>query len=146
MGIANLNKVKKLNSLYVVGAGDEELKRLTLLSKIQALNLDMNTVSPPGMECLSAFSGLEVLSLTNSTTVTDEPIRDTSHFSKVRNLNLNGASITDAGLTSLATLVNLKDLRLSNTRVTKSGVGKLHQALPSCTIMWNEGVIWPESP
>jgi hypothetical protein len=65
--------------------------------------------------------------------VADATLGHLEGFTDLESLSL-GERATDAGLEHLAGLTQLQSLDLRRTKVTTSGLEKLHKALPNCTI------------
>lgn len=66
--------------------------------------------------------------------VTDRGVAALRGMTNIEELDLEGARLTDWAVNDLATLSGLKKLVLKDTQVSDSGVARLRQALPNCTI------------
>ncbi len=83
---------------------------------------------------LTSFERLHLLALPG-TTITDETLPMISPFAgKLTFLNLQGSPISDDSIVHLKQFQRLIVVCFSDTRLTFTGLAKLHFALPECTI------------
>ena len=115
-------------------ACDADLKILSGLKHLQALNLDGTTVTGAGLKELASLKGLQDLHL-HSTKVGDADLKELATLKGLQFLNLTATKITDAGLKELAALKRLEVLNLTGTKVTKVAVQQLQKALPKTRIV-----------
>lgn len=66
--------------------------------------------------------------------VTDVGVAALRGMTNIEELDLTDTSVSDAAVGDLATLSRLKKLVLGGTQVSESGIARLRQALPGCTI------------
>jgi len=104
-----------------------------------------NSVEFRYYDCIKSLLNLDLLSLPNSSTVTDDHLSDASRFAQVRILEVHNTSTSDAGLALLKTATKLRRLIANQTKVTGAGIDELHQALPGCEIHWDGGMIAAET-
>jgi len=88
---------------------DDDLKHLTVLTKLEELQLTADGFTNAGLEHLQGLTELTSLSIDNP-------------------------EVTDEGLEFLKGLANLQTLNLTGTSVTAEGVEELQKSLPDCTI------------
>ncbi|HVS34214.1 MAG TPA: hypothetical protein VMS17_01455 [Gemmataceae bacterium] len=96
-------------SLAFVPATDAQLKGLSALKRLRALDLTLSQATDKGMNVVAGLDGLETL-------------------------YLGYTDVTDAGLKRLAELKKLRQLNLIGTQVTDEGVAEFQKALPDCKI------------
>ena len=84
-GVSHLAKLKSLSTLGVTDAGDADLERLTHLPTIRRLFLNLDRLSPHGLEVINGFPKLEVLGLVNSQSFGDEHLADVRVFLRLAN-------------------------------------------------------------
>jgi len=95
--------------LHSTAVKNEDLQRLSTLSKLQNLFLAKTQIGDAGLEHLKGATELKTLSL-------------------------NGTQVTDAGLKFLTGLKNLKTLNLQDTKVTPAAISELRQAIPGLNV------------
>ena len=105
VGVANLRKLPKLDSLLVVSATDADLERLKTLAHLKNLTLIGPQFSASSVETLQAFPQLEIL-------------------------NLNGSATNDSHLVALSKLKKLRQLFVDGTSVTPEGIAKFRELRP----------------
>jgi hypothetical protein len=66
--------------------------------------------------------------------VRDEDLEHIAHLTGLRRLDLSMTRTTDAAIPYLEGLHGLEWLGLFNTKISRTGVGRLRQALPSCVL------------
>lgn len=103
---------------------DDNLARLTVLTRLQGLNLTSTRVTDAGLIHLRGLTNLQALDLTG-VNVTDAGIAALNQLQALQRLELFGTQVTAAGLAHLRNLTGLKELNLSDTRVTDAGLKHL---------------------
>jgi hypothetical protein len=117
--------------------GDEEMKEIARLTKLERLFLARTAVTDAGLKCLSSVPNLRYLSLAG-TKVTDAGLPNLECLKHLEMLELCDTAVSDSGIESLSALRSLKSLYVDGTKVTKAGVGRLRKDLPNCfvTLEW----------
>ncbi len=110
-GLASLNNLKQLKSLYLVGC-------------------DVNDRGGRNPESRVTLETLHV----GRTQLTDEGLSGLRHLTKLRTLSLGHTAVTDAGLIHLRSMHDLGTLILHHTKVTKGGVRDLQRSMPDARI------------
>jgi hypothetical protein len=119
-GLPRLQELR-ISSSQVTDAG---LVHLTGLSSLRGLVLDGTSVRDEGLAHLKRLTSLLQLSLMN-TPVTDAGLTHLNKMTTLQGLGLGGTHVTDAGLVQLTGLTDLRVLVLNNTRVTDAGMSHL---------------------
>jgi hypothetical protein len=91
--------------------GDEGLRHLAAMHKLEDLDLNSRPITDRGMIYLQGMENLESLSLT-LTKITDKGLQCLSNLHNLKRLRLDRVCITNAGLAYLSNLENLEDLDL----------------------------------
>ena len=112
---------------------DDDLRQLTGLTRLEALDLRATPVTDVGLVYLSELTCIKELKL-GVTRVTDAGLENLKGLTNLRVLELDYTRVTDAGLAHLKELPNLERLCIWNTQVTDEGVEKLQKSLPDCDI------------
>lgn len=155
--VAHLHRLKLL---YLSGRpiGDEGLRHVRSLTRLEELHLGYTEVTAVGLERLGQLHQLRKLDLAGpqtsdaflvrlqamrnleeldlrETQVTDSGLRHLARLTELKSLELASTPVGDAGVVHLRALRNLESLGLWNTKVTAEGVRKLKQALPNCQVV-----------
>ena len=80
------------------------------------------------------FANVTVVVLDHSE-ISDAGLEHLKGLTQLQELRLDYTRVTDAGVQNLKGLTRLQELHLDGTEVSDKDVGKLHQALPNCTIL-----------
>jgi serine/threonine protein kinase/Leucine-rich repeat (LRR) protein len=143
-GLIHLKDYKKLISLNLRNTvvSDVGMASVAGCTKLAELILGDTQVGDGGLAQLKECKELRVVDL-SGTKVTDEGLADLKNFEGLTNLDLGFTQVSDAGLPVIAGLHKLTDLNLTKSKVTAQGAKELANAIPSCAITWNDGVIEP---
>jgi hypothetical protein len=106
------------------GVGDEGMRALAGMPRMEWLSLGNTRVGDEGLGHLGGLDRLEVLTLEN-TPITDAGLAHLGGLTRLRYLHLNNTRVTDTGLASLKGLVRLERLYLCDTDVTDAGLVNL---------------------
>jgi len=133
--IASLRQFPQLKTLLVNGPayGDDDLRVLSQLRRLEYLNLAGCQITNTGLEHLRTLTHLEELSLSN-TPISDAGLEQIAQLPRLQSLNLDGTQITDAGLVHLRRMTTLTDLQISNTGVTDGAIDELRAVLPDLQV------------
>jgi hypothetical protein len=112
---------------------DDDLKLLTGLSHLEALNLDYTDVTDAAMPTLRAMPKLKDVSI-RFTKVGDEGCRIIAAAPNLQVAHFTGTKITDNSLPELSKSQGLRQLYIRWTRVSTGAAQKLSGALPGCEI------------
>lgn len=117
IGITRLRGMRQLEELYA--GGGEHAK----------------TITDEGFRQLSKISKLRTLEL-RRTSITGAGLAPLKHMPKLEFLSLWGSDIDDAGVPHLKQLTRLKKLVVAHTKLSRTAIKELEQALPNCEIVW----------
>lgn len=104
---------------------DGDLAELTIMSNLEALDLEGTPITDAGLAHLSRLVQLQRLDL-SGTSVTDAGLAHLTSLGGLRRLFLAETAITDAGMPHLAHFTHLNRLSLSGTKISDAGL--LHLA------------------
>jgi serine/threonine protein kinase/Leucine-rich repeat (LRR) protein len=168
-GLANFKDCHKLKGLYlsdtmITDLGIAYFKECPLLTHLE---ISRTKVTDAGLAHFQNCNNLKYLYLTD-TSVTDKGLAYFKDCNQLLEISLVNLKISGKGLASFKNCNNLKLLQLSgcpitdddlkelknfkslgtvivrNTAVTLKGIEELHQALPTCTINHDGGLIKPK--
>ncbi len=122
---------------------DDDLAKVPKSRELRRLVLDDKAIRGPGLGHLQNQPELIDLSL-HCPTITDLLAKNLAELKRLKRLSLVGASLSDAGIRHLEGLTNLTALDLRKTKASAAGIDRLRQALPTCRIEWDAGVIEPK--
>ena len=130
-----VRKLSHLERLDVLSGNitDAGLKHLQEMTKLKMLSLKGSRVSDAGLKYIQGLAQLEMLSL-ERTQVAGPGLQHLKGLPNLRYLNLRGTPVSDASLDFLSELTKLQRLRLGGSKVSETGVQKIQEALPDCTI------------
>jgi Leucine-rich repeat (LRR) protein len=122
---SNLPNLTELKKLSVGGsAGDERLKHIAKLAKLEELDMNGKKVTDAGMKHLAGLKQLRGLIL-GSTAVGDKGLEDLAGLKELQKLFLYETPVTDDGCKVIAGFTHLTWLRLDGTKFTDAGVTHL---------------------
>jgi hypothetical protein len=134
-GIAHLAGLSNLKKIHVSSSqiGDESLKVLGTLPRLEEMSLQGNRFSDRGLAYLEECGNLRELWVgTGPTSISDAGMPALGRLKNLELLDLQNTRVTSAGLERLIGLTQLKSLYLSGTNADSA---KLRQALPNCKIV-----------
>ena|GEM_PF-1231320 len=138
-GLAELKRMPGLTAVQVLGGGTTGTG-LAVCKELPNLTAVLLPKTATGDAALEPLRGLKLARLDLSDTrVTNAGLDAVAAVPALTTLNLSGTAITDAGLEKLAGLKALTALDVRNTRATGPGARALFEALPDCTITWDNG-------
>ncbi|MFP6596012.1 MAG: tetratricopeptide repeat protein, partial [Candidatus Hydrogenedentota bacterium] len=105
-------------------AGDDGLKHLGGLTRLESLDLSRRRVTDRGLSFLGGLESLRELNL-SATSISDKGIASLIPLERLRSLNLSYTRVGDDALVSIGELVQLRTLDLTATRVTDIGLYSL---------------------
>jgi hypothetical protein len=108
---ASLQHLQSLTLLRVEPFNDSEIKALTVLPRLQRLNIDVSCATDAGVEDISHLN-LEALNLLKSHSLTDAGAFHVSTMRSLKDLRVPCAKLSVRGLALLSRLVNLHTLEL----------------------------------
>jgi internalin A len=126
----------KVTNLILTGeqqVGDECLKEVAKLQKLEYLELSNTRITDEGLKEVAKMQKLTNLGLFG-TKITDEGLKEVTKLQHLTHLGLSYTKITDAGLKEVAKMQKLTNLGLFGTKITDAGVAELKNALPNCYI------------
>jgi serine/threonine protein kinase/formylglycine-generating enzyme required for sulfatase activity/Leucine-rich repeat (LRR) protein len=140
-GLAHLRDCKKLRFIYLQNTAvtDAGMVHFEGCEDLLGVELQQTKVGDGGLGHLQDSANLTWLHL-SGTAVTDAGLAHLKDRKNLKSLNLPNTQVSDAGLVHLRGLKNLSSLDLRQTQVTAQGVADLKQALPDCTIEWEQQV------
>lgn len=107
--------------------------------------VNCRTVVDADMARFQGLSKLSTLALAH-VPIGDDGVVHLAGLENLTSLHLGNSRISDEGLKHLESLAALTDLRLKGVkRITPAGVAALQKALPNCKILWDGGVIEPQT-
>lgn len=133
--LKDLTLLESLNLGFCRKITDDGFLVLKQYKNVRTLNLSITSFGDERAELLSMMSKLENVDLDN-TRVTDAGLKHLSQLKKLRYLRLVGTQVTDHGLENLTELPRLRFIHLRDTNVTDAGVAALQKALPNCKIRY----------
>lgn len=139
--LEHADELPDLDCITFEGAGvtDAGLAHVEGLNRFPELWQGLFTscnVTGAGLEKLTTWRTLRLLSFYDCRKVTDADMRRMASLSQVRELRINDIPIGDAGVAELRDMPNLEHLGLRKTKVTEVGVRGLCEALPNCLVTW----------
>jgi hypothetical protein len=134
-GVAMVARSKELISFDVISKSVTvaSIDHLQGLPNLQFLRCSGSQVNDSWIGAIAKLKSLHTLAL-NDTRVTDKGLVDLAKLTKLEGLFFQYTPITDAGLDELHGMSNLKRIGLLGTKVSKDGVKRLKQALPSLEV------------
>ena len=128
-----LTKLERVN-LWHTGMSDDGLKIVSGLPKIRTIIAGGTKISDSGTACLRRNKTLEELVVQN-TMIGDETLKNVSKIPSLKELVLTSTKITDTGLASLDECKQLTKLSISsNANITPNGRASLQLRLPTTAI------------
>ncbi|MCH7686078.1 MAG: hypothetical protein IH899_05255, partial [Planctomycetes bacterium] len=133
----HLEFFRGLKSLTIGGKGlriDDliEIAEISGLERLQIRNLVLDDV---GIGYLSKLTSLKRLSLDETTTMTDEGIKELSKLRKLESLTISGP-MTDESLAHLKNLKFLNSLKIGSPYITEKGIANLEKAVPALQMVY----------
>ena len=138
-GMVHIGKFRTLQVLTLDNTrlDDRGLKALCGIATLKQLGVRNTRITSAGLVHIKNLRRLQVLALAK-TRVDSRGVAHMSGHPTIEALHLYDTLVDDSGLKHLASLKNLKQVHLDNTRVTAVGVKSLRDALPDCTVFWND--------
>ena len=136
-GTKNLSGLTNLEvlGLFDVSLSDECLQSFSQMRKLSYLILSGSEITDEGVQFLVRNFDLESLGI-DSDQITNSALKDIAKLRNLGQLTLVHSRISDSGLKYLYDMPRLDYLFLINTQVTDEGVKELQNALPDCTVEW----------
>ena len=133
-GVSHLSGLANLQTLHLSYSqiGDESLRVLSKLPRLQELAAPGSRFTDRGLAYLKDATGLEQLSVGNARKITDAGMIHLGRLTNLTSLDLENAEITDHGLEQLTGLAKLKWIFLSG--VNASGT-EFRKAVPGCSVL-----------
>lgn len=123
---ANLNNLRRLQ-LDNSDFGDESAKAFTALSQLKILHVYGTKVTDEGLAELAKLKQLEELKI--GYRITDIGVNALAGNNNLQVLSVwNSSGVTDASVPILMTLKGLRELDIGNTRITPKGQNQLRKA------------------
>ena len=138
IGDEHLKHLAGLRRLEVLGLHegqitDQGLANLAHLTELRSLVLSKNQIHGEGLKHLSGLVKLTGLYLYYNP-ISDDSLASLETLTNLDMLGLSGTNISDDGLGHLAHLKKLTYLSVGRTKVTREGAMKLQADLPNCDI------------
>jgi hypothetical protein len=130
-----LQYLPQLESLSLIDSnfGDADAEHLKGATKLKTLFIYGSEIGDDGLAQLQHLKNLEYIGL-GGTNVTDRGIAYLNALPKLQYISATNLNITDAAFESFTKMTALRDLELSNTRVSREGIDRLRQAMPTCEV------------
>lgn len=134
-GVSRLGGLSNLGSLHINDSqiGDESLRVLATLPRIEKLSLQGNRITDAGLAHLRSKSELKSLHVGWGTEISDAGLAHLAGLAKLEVLDLQKSQVTSKGLEQLKGLKSLKSLWLHGCKSIED-CGDLQSALPNCKI------------
>jgi len=141
-GLAKLTVLTKLEMLNLTGNAitDAGLKQLATLQHLHDLDLSRLAITDAGLKHLVEVKELRRLVLLFSEgfagpIVTDAGVKSLMPLTQLTELNLVDARVTDNAVDDLAAFPKLSSLTLTGSHISPAGVERLRRAKPDCTVI-----------
>jgi serine/threonine protein kinase/formylglycine-generating enzyme required for sulfatase activity len=137
-GVAELAGHPGLRSLGLAGTAvtSDSLPHLASMPNLRHLSLDSTSVLNRNLSLLVKLP-LEELGL-SGTSITNEGVKSLEGLTSLTKVSFADTSLTDASIDSLIKIHTLRECNLIGTLITATGIARLKQALPECTVAWDE--------
>jgi serine/threonine protein kinase/formylglycine-generating enzyme required for sulfatase activity len=134
-GILTLLALPKLRTISLSYRSGTEplLAEIARDGKITSLILEASDMTDQGLQLLRPMKQLVLLDLSRCA-ITDQGVAALAGLKHLVRLELNGTAVTDACIPNLQGLENLRELLIPNTDISPTGVQRLKERLPLCTI------------
>ena len=119
-GLDSVTRIPNLKTLDILACpsfGDDGLRQLSTLRRLENLGLHGTAVTDAGMPYLESFSRLAFLNL-GGTKVSGEGMHEVGRLRQLRQLLLWGTNLNDVGVARLGDLKRLERLMLRGTKIT----------------------------
>jgi hypothetical protein len=130
--LVGLRRLENLG-LYEGQITDQGLLNLAHLTELRTLDLSKNQIHGDGLKHLASLTKLTGLFLYNNP-ISDDSLANLESLTNLEMLGLGSPNITNEGLKHLANLKKLQYLSVGSTKVTREGAMKLQAELPNCYI------------
>jgi Leucine-rich repeat (LRR) protein len=112
---------------------DRGLSNFARLTELQILSLEVNQIHGDGLQYIAGLAKLSNLNL-DWNPISDDGLINLESLTNLEMLGLGHTKISDEGIVHLAHLKKLKYLNVGDTQVTRAGAMKLQVELPNCNI------------
>ena len=147
-GLSQLAGLTRLEDLRLPGSrklDDAALEGLPSLPLLHTLHLNGCLFRGAGLQYLSRTPDIHELDLAACNDLDSSGLKNLPTLNHLRFLFLSSTKIDDEAVAHLGRYPSLRYLHVSNTNITAAGAARLHQSLPRCAILWNGGLIVPET-
>jgi hypothetical protein len=147
-GTAHLAQLSRLKGLDLMGEqlSDASIVSLSPLTRLESLQLRGGQMTNEGLAALRRLPNLRGLtiygnawSLFAGTKMTGRALVQISELAQLENLSVQCIDATDTDLECLQRLKTLKSASFDMTQVTKTGMARLQEVLPSAQLMASTG-------
>jgi hypothetical protein len=138
-GLAHLEGAKRLRLLSVSGCriGGADLAHVRQLAWVKELDIggmEDDVLGDSSLVRLEGWTGLETLDLGFTNPIRGPGLVHLKGLRDLRTLSLRNSPVTDDAVDPLSTMNWIRDLDLSGTEITRAGLDRLRQALPTTRI------------
>jgi Leucine Rich repeat len=128
-GAFNQLQILNLGNAYITGKGIMKGVKSGSFNQLKSINLNNANIGDETLKQLSKLPKLETLSL-NWTSITDQGLKYLANNQSIRTLELSEADISDQSIEVLLSLDNLISLDLSETKISAEGITRLRKKYP----------------
>lgn len=140
-----VSQIKSLENLEVHFSEmrNSGLKTLVNMPRLRGIYIGGTKTTDGGLDHLSSFPNLNGVMLTPNQ-ITPQSIRTLKSLPKLNFLRVDEASDKDLELIPQLTWLTRLLFSSSSKDLTKSGIDRLHSAMPNCEIQWEGGTLKPK--